>query len=464
MLLDFLRLDRTASTPLYLQLYQILREAVEQGHIFAGERLPSVRRLAQDLEISRTTVEAAYQQLCVEGYLGSRPQSGYYVQEARRRKIQPAPEQEKECPKPFSAFRFNFGTDVVDVGAFQIRLWQRYLKEYLHNQEVIASYGEHQGEPELREALAEYTHSVRGVIASESRIVVGAGTQPLLYLLAGWFRQLGAQIAMEQPGFPQALQVLQDCGLKVCLLPGDQDGISLEALEHSGARILYLSPSNRQQTGTPIPMTRRLALLEWARSHNGRILEDDYNGELRYTTRPIPAMQGLDSDGTIIYLGSFSKLLLPSVRIGYMVLPPDFAEEYHQKAWGYNQTASKIEQLALARFIREGHLERQLRKLRKLYAIKGNLLLDCLHQEFGSCLSAVLQETALRVTVTPKNGWSSDRLVQEAAKMGVRVMPFGDKTDQVALGFAGIPAEDIPSGVSLLGRCWKPCLIPKKGL
>ena len=175
-------------------------------------------------------------------------------------------------------------------------------------------------------------------------------------------------------------------------------------------------------------------------------------------------MQGLDSDGTIIYLGSFSKLLLPSVRIGYMVLPPDLAEEYRQKAWGYNQTASKIEQLALARFIREGHLERQLRKLRKLYATKGALLLDCLHQEFGSCLSAVLQETALRVVVTPKNGWNADQLVQEAAKMGVRVMPFGDKTNQVALGFAGIPAEDIPSGVSLLGRCWKPCLIPIKGL
>lgn len=464
MLLDFLRLDRTSPTPLYLQLYQILREAVEQGHIAPGEKMPSVRRLAQDLGISRTTVEAAYQQLCVEGYLGSKPQSGYYVREARRQKTASRPEPATGHMQSPAACRFNFGTDVVDAGAFQIRLWQRYLKEYLHDQSVIASYGEHQGEPELRRALAEYTHSVRGVVATEEQIVVGAGTQPLLYLLAGWFRRLGTQIAMERPGFPQAVQVLQDCGLHVHLLPGDRDGVSLEALERSGARVLYLSPSNRQQTGTPIPMTRRLALLDWARRCNGVILEDDYNGELRYTTRPIPALQGLDSGGRVVYLGSFSKLLLPSVRIGYMVLPPGWAAEYRQKARMYNQTASKIEQLALARFIREGHLERQLRKLRKLYAAKGTLLLDCLRREFGPNLSAVLQETALRVVVTAKNGRPTSQLVQKAAQAGVRVMPFGEGDGQAALGFAGIPAEDIPPGVAALGRCWNACLTLGKGV
>lgn len=464
MLLDFLRLDRQDATPLYLQLYQFLRDAVEQGHIAPGEKLPSVRRLAQDLEISRTTVEAAYQQLCVEGYLGSRPQSGYYVREARRSKGEPGPAVIKEQRESPAAYRFNFGTDVVDAGAFETRLWQRYLKEYLHDQAVIASYGEHQGEQALRAALTEYSHSARGVVATEDRVVVGAGTQPLLYLLVGWLRRMGARVAMEQPGFPQAIQVLEDCGLEICLLPGDQDGVSLEALERSGARILYVSPSSRQRTGTPIPMTRRLALLEWARRQNGIILEDDYNGELRYTARPIPALQGLDNSGRVVYLGSFSKLLLPSVRMGYMVLPEDWAEEYRRKARGYNQTASKIEQLALARFIREGHLERQLRRLRKLYAAKGALLLDSLRREFGPGLSAALQEIALRVVVTPGNGWDTPHLVREAAKAGVRVMPFGEGNGQAALGFAGIRAEEIPAGVKALAGCWNACLPAGKGL
>ncbi len=454
MLLDFLRLDRGGETPLYLQLYQILKGAVEQGHIAPGERLPSIRRLAQDLEVSRTTIEAAYQQLCAEGYLGSRPQSGYYVQEARR-SLPAAPVPEKRPGRPCGTpCRYNFGTDVVDAGAFQIRLWQRFLKEFLRDQAVIASYGEHQGERALREALAEYSHSVRGVISRPEEIVVGAGTQPLLYLLAGWLRRLGPRVAMEQPGFPQAIQVLEDCGQEVTLLPGDRDSVSLKALEASGARTLYLSPSGRPQTGAAVPMTRRLALLDWARRCGGVILEDDYNGELRYTTRPIPAMQALDT-GRVVYLGSFSKLLLPSVRMGYMALPPEWAAGYRQKAGGYNQTASKIEQLALARFIREGHLERQLRRLRKLYAAKGTLLLESLEGAFGRGCAAALQETALRVVLLPGNGWQTPRLVQAAAQAGVRVTPFGEGRGQVALGFAGIQTQDIPAGVAALKACWR---------
>ena len=449
---DYLALDKNSEVPLYRQLYLCIRSAVETGHLQEGDRMPSVRRLAGDLALSCTTVETAYQQLCVEGYLRPSPRRGYFARGIKlggtERRAAPLPaRREPQLPA-----RYNFGTDCVDIGSSDIRIWRRNVRAALNRQDVLASYGDPQGEPELREALSAYSFAVRGAVARPEQIVIGAGTQPLLSLLCGLLSTEKPAAAIEGPGFPQAEQVFGDCGLPVHKLPCDSDGIRVDALEKSGARLVYVSPSNRVGAGSAIPMSRRMELLDWASRTGGILIEDDYNGELRYRARPVPAMQGIADGRGIVYLGSFSKLLLPSVRIGYMILTPELLGRYRPRSANYNQTASKVEQLALAEYIRAGQMERHLRSLRKLYGAKSEALLHSLHTAFGGRAEILLQETQLTVILTLHTKQSAAELCRLARGNGVRVQPAGD--GHILLGFAGIPLADIPGAVQCLKDAW----------
>ena len=450
---DFLQLDKNSGVPLYRQLYLSIREAAETGRLQEGDRLPSVRRLAGDLALSCTTVEAAYQQLCVEGYVRSSPQRGYFARGVR----QTGPERESAPPlfrrAPSLPVRYNFGSDCVDIGNTDIKIWRRNVRAALNRQNVLASYGDHQGEPELREALSAYCYGARGAVARPEQIVIGAGTQPLLSLLCGLIGPEHSSVAMEEPGYPQAEQVFADFGLPVRKLPCDEDGIRMDALGQSGARLAYVSPSNRIRTGSVIPMNRRLELLDWAARTDGVLIEDDYNGELRYRARPVPAMQGIAGGRSVVYIGSFSKLLLPSVRIGYMVLTPELLARYLPRAANYNQTASKVEQLALAEYIRSGQMERHLRRLRKLYGAKCEALVRALRAAFDFRVEMLLQETPLTLILTVRTEKSAAELCRLALKNGVRVQPTKD--GRVRLGFAGIPLGDIDGAVQCLKDAWK---------
>ncbi len=259
---------------------------------------------------------------------------------------------------------------------------------------------------------------------------------------------------MEEPGFLQAEQIFSDCGLSVLQLPADENGIRMGALERSGARLLFVSPSNRVRTGTSLPMGRRSELLNWARETGAIIIEDDYNGELRYNARPIPAMQSMAGGESIVYIGSFSKLLLPSVRIGYMVLPENLLERYRARASRYNQTASKIEQLALSGYVKSGQLERHLRRLRKLYAAKSTALIKALKSAFGDSVDILLEETFLYLILDVKTGLMSQELCALAAEKGVRTMPPQEGTSRIRLGFAGIPLGEIGAAVDCLKSAW----------
>lgn len=450
---DFLQLDKESEVPLYQQLYTSVREAVESGHLRKGERLPSVRRLSEDLSLSCTTVESAYQQLCVEGYLRNEPRRGYFAQDARRDALPGgAGRPEGTVRRPAPNVRFNFGTDCVDSANMDLKIWRRHIRDVLNRQNIIASYGDPQGEPELREALSSYSYGVRGVLAPPERIVIGAGTQPLLSILCGLLGHDTQTVAMEEPGFLQAEQVFRDFGIAVLKLPGDRDGISMGALKASGAKLLYVSPSNRVTTGTSIPMSRRFELLQWARESGGILIEDDHNGELRYRARPIPAMQGVGGGENVVYIGSFSKLLLPSVRIGYMVLTPDLQNRYLARARSYNQTASKIEQLALAGYIKSGQLERHLRRLRKLYGAKSEKLMKSLKSAFGDRFGLLLQETQLILILTVPAGRDAEELCRRALRTGVRVQQADGGS--IRLGFAGIPLDDMEEAVACLKSAW----------
>nr|WP_319487647.1 PLP-dependent aminotransferase family protein [uncultured Caproiciproducens sp.] len=453
---DYLILDESCGTPLYQQLYLTIKSAIEAGHLSKGERLPSIRKLAEDLKLSCTTVENAYQQLCVEGYIQSRPQRGYFVLTAAHDDTGRQKPRRIGAQAPnVSQIRYNFGSDCVDSDNIDIKVWRRHIRDVLNRQEVIAGYGEHQGELSLREALSAYSYSVRGVVASPEQIVIGAGTQPLLSILCGLLNSHDKCVAMEEPGFLQAEQVFADCGLSVVHLPADESGICMDALKGCGAKLLFISPSNRIQTGASLPMSRRFELLNWAKESGGIIIEDDYNGELRYNARPIPAMQSMGTGEHIVYIGSFSKLLLPSVRVGYMALPENLLEQYRARSNRYNQTASKIEQLALSSYVRNGQLERHLRRLRKLYAAKSTALIKALKNAFGDKIEILLEETLLCLILTVKTGKSSRELCALAAEKGVRTMPPNENgTSKVMLGFAGIPIKEIGAAVDCLKSAW----------
>lgn len=451
---DFLQLNRESSVSLYQQLYSSIRRAVESGHLKAGDRLPSIRALADGLKISCTTVESAYQQLCVEGYLRARPQRGYFVLEARRPEpVRSAVPADSLRPADLSV-RYNFGSDCVDSANMDLKLWRRQIRDVLNRQEIIASYGDHQGEYALREALSSYSYGARGVLASPDQIVIGAGTQPLLSILCGLLGGGETAVAMEEPGFRQAEQIFSDCGFSVLKLPGDEDGPNMEALRASGAKLAFISPSNRVRTGMSLPISRRMELLRWAGDCGGILIEDDHNGELRYRARPIPALQGMGGGRSVVYIGSFSKLLLPSVRIGYMALTPELLERYRERAGNYNQTASKIEQLALANYIKSGQMERHLRHLRKLYGMKCDRLARALKQAFGSRVEVLLQETPLSMILTVRADADAKTLSALALRQGVRV-GTASSGERVLLGFAGIPSEKIEDAVLCLQTAWK---------
>ncbi len=457
---DFIELDRKGKAPLYQQLYDKISSAVENGSLTLGAKLPSIRKLSEDLQLSRTTIEAAYQQLCVEGYIKSLPQKGYFVQAVPQKSplINETAAPTSSCESTENIL-YDLGSDLADRNETDIKLWRSHIKDVLKKENVIASYGDPQGEPKLRNALALYSHGIRGAVTDESRILIGAGTQALLYIICGLISETKPRTAaMEEGGFPLAERVFSDCGFSVHKLKSDSDGIIPEELYKNGSGILFINPSC-SQNGQPIRMSRRRELLKWAEATDSIIIEDDYNGELRYSSRPFPALQSADSE-RVIYIGSFSKMLLPSVRIGYAVLTPELLKIYKSRTGFYNQTSSKIEQLALAEYIKTGELERRLRRLRKLYREKSSLILQTLESTFTDSslnLKASLQETALCFIISLTESRSPAEMLSLAKAQGVRlsVLKSDNKnTAELKLGFGGIPTADIIPAINALKRAW----------
>lgn len=450
MLYDFFALHPASGTPLCRQLYTELRRGIESGRLRPGEKLASIRQAASELHLSHTTVETAYARLCLEGYARAIPQSGYRVQAAL-----PKP----AAGKPVAGFtpRYDFGTSSIDAGAADLQNWRRLMRAVLADEEAVVSYGDPQGENALRRALSFYAFGARGISADPENIFIGAGVGPLLHLLCSLFPDR-PPVLMERFGFPQAQQIFQDYGFSVVTANLPQAEQIPEPLPKDPAALIMELPSLRPRSTPGMAAARRNALLKWVNASDSRyIIEDDYNGELRYKTRPIPAFQG-GCPGKTIYLGSFSKLLLPSVRIAYMVLPPQLARPARARLATLNQTAGKTEQLALAEYIRTGFLEKHLRRLRRLYALKSQLMAETLENIFGGALSCTLQETSLSYMLTVPACCTGQKLQTLAREKGIlcrAASPHSSAAPRVTLGFSGIPIDNIKPGIAALHEAWR---------
>ena len=459
-------IDPNSAEPLYLQLYQQLKNDIITQALPAESKLPSIRDLAQALTVSKTTVESAYQQLEMEGYIYARRKVGYFACDLSRSSWHhdaPAPLPEMARPET-SAIRYDFSNDSIDPDSFDFALWRKYVSQTLSaDTSRFFDYGDPMGAYELRYELAKYLHQSRQVNCTPEQIIIGAGTQVLLNLLCGLIKQDYHSIGFEEPGFAYGRYVFQDQGFAITPIPLEEDGLSLTHLKASQLNLVYVSPSNQFPTGAVMPIQKRLALLEWIQNRDGLIIEDDYDSELRYFGRPIPSMQGLDGGHSVVYVGSFSKLLLPALRISYMVLPPKLMPVLQQKIAFYNQTASLVEQLTVAHFMADGQLHKQIRKTRKIYARKNQLLLEQLQKVMGDKIRILGKETGLHVLLEVLTDQDSQTLTRLAASIGISVTPLSDYTYEsqassayplVIMGYGGIHLEQIAPAVRMLNQVW----------
>ena len=437
MLYNFMELDRSSRKSLTIQLYEALRDAIESRYFEPGENLLSIRQASNELGLSRTTIENAYQRLLLEGYVESRPQSGYKVRAVlpRRRDVKV-----EGSPEPI----YDFATHGMNPEDADIDVWRKMLKKVFADVKAVSTYGDAQGEPELREALSSYSFRARGVATEPDRIFIGAGTGPLLQLLCPLLDRK-MPLLIEEPGFPLLERIFSDYGFDVKVVPSDGN------YPDDSCCMLASLPSMRPRHSADESLRERNVLKSWLGGAGNRyLLEDDYNGELRYRTRPLSSFQAILPDRTI-YIGSFSKLLLPSVRIAYMVLPEELAVRARERLSDLNQTAGKTEQLALAEYIESGCLEKHLKRLRRIYQRRSLKLESAIGKVFGN-VEYELLETSLSIVVHFDDGIDVDRLLEKASAEGIAIRKAPGDVNGIILGFSTMAEDDMETSLSMLAE------------
>ncbi len=422
---------------LYMQVYDYYRGLIESGKIHNGEKISSIRRSAAQFSVSKTTIEQAFMCLCDDGYLEPKSQSGYYVS---RRAEQKKSDGEKMPLALENKVLFDFASSGVDSESFDLSLWRRYVKSALRQTERLLSYGEPQGETELREEIAMFAKQNRNCVCDSSNIIIGAGVQSLLHILCPMISERKS-IIFSDPDYVQGVSVFTDHGFKI-------------VKEYDRADIIYTSPSRKTRWGETISVAERFKLSEFASAQNKLIIEDDYGSEFRYVNKPTPSLQGLSGGENTVYLGTFSKLLLPSIRISYMILPTELNEKYRKVSSVYNQTVSKADQIALCSFIRDGHLSAQIRKSRKLYLQKSKILCDLLTENFEDKVTIGKTDSPLFVKASFETDISLSDFLKMCENEGLAIIPISEKTGEIEIAFSvsAISMEKMEKGVNALRK------------
>lgn len=421
---------------LYMQIYDYYKSLIESGDIKEGERLPSICRCAEERGVSKTTVEQAYMCLCDDGYVVPKRQSGYYVSKRGGNTVFEDSVSEEKSEK--NAVKYDFSSSGVDAESFDLSLWRRYMKSALRRNEELLFYGEPQGEYELRKEIAAYVRQSRNCVCSERNIVIGAGVQTLLHILCPLIGR-GKTVYFENAAYMQGKAVFSDYGFKIS-----------DSREKSG--VLYVSPSHSSAWGGTMSVAERFELTDYAKKSGKLIIEDDYASEFRYFNRPTPSLQGLDGGQNTVYLGTFSKLLLPSIRISFMILPKSLMKKYEERRRLYSQTVSKADQIALCSYIRDGHLAAGIRKSRKLYAQKTKLLAAELIKQFGDSAEIIKTDSPLYLRCNIYCPFSTSEFSQRAKAAGVAVIPAdtGEKGAQIAFSVSAVSAENFEKAAEIL--------------
>lgn len=467
-----------AKAPLYEKIYDAIKNEILLGRIATGEKLPSTRLLAGHLSVSRSTVEMAYEQLLAEGYIKAEPCRGFFVCDVtelyrfgegilRRDGAKAARSGEDEGRDAFPEDgAIDFSPYAIDSEHFPFNIWRKIHKNVLlDDREELLLPGDGQGDYGLRRAIAAYLHQARGVNCAPSELIIGAGNEYLEILLAQILGK-GKKILMENPTYPQAYHTFSNMGYEIEMLPVGTRGMQAGEVREKNADIVYTMPSHQFPMGTVLPLKQRLELLQWASENEGRyLIEDDHDSEYRYRGKPIPSLQSVDRFGKVIYLGTFSKSIAPSLRISYMVLPPPLLERYRQRCGFYSSTVPKIQQEVLKAFLEGGHFERHLNKMRGIYRGKHDFLLGELKKRKWA--AAIRGDHAgLHVLVEIKSKKSEREICRQAKEKGVFVhglleyYVFGEERDcerqkengapVLLLGYGKLTEKEICYGLGIL--------------
>lgn len=447
-------LDPGASTPLYEQLYRAVKEDILSGTISGGEKLPSKRTLAEHLNISRITVENAYNQLLTEGYITSRPKSGYYAEVLEQ--VSPLISVRNTTAIP----SVPVSPPSVSAGQFPFSIWARLMRSVLLDQhDLLLQQPPNTGLADLRQAIADLLFRSHGMEVSPENIIVGAGAEYLyniLIQLLGRHRCYG----LEDPGHRKIRQVYDANGVTTRSIILDDCGLSLSGLTASAADVLHISPGHQYPTGVVMPIVRRRQLMNWVAGGDRWIIEDDYDSEFRFAGRLVPTMFSMDTVGRVIYLNTFSRTITPALRISYMILPDSLMAHYRQHLGFYSCTVPVFEQFTLARFLNEGYFEKHISRMKRRYRLLRDRFLTLLRespQSYGITVQG--QEAGLHFLLRLQTNLSDDRIEQLLRESAVPAaclrhfqhsLPEDAVRSRVVLAYSDLQETDLPRVVSLL--------------
>ena len=468
-----IHVNKSGTEPIYQQIYQSVRDGIICGNIDSGAKLPSIRKLASQLGVARNTIDAAYRQLCVEGYIEARQGSGYIVRDIALDELadiaSPPAISDDMVPldpvKEHFSYDFLYGNLCSDV--FPIDTWRRLTADVLSqkNAHELAAYSTKRGDRGLRMQIAAYLAQTRGVVCKPEQIIVTSGTQQSIALVLGLFDPARDVAAMDDPGYFAAHAAFRNAGFTLEGLRSDlSPEVFMECVEKSRARLIYTTPSHQFPFGWCMDQSTRAQLLAHAVQKDAYIFEDDYDSSYRYNSQPVPSLHSMDQWGRVIYLGTFSKILSPALRISFVVLPTPLLQRYEQRYQGTRSTVCSIEQGVLQRFMEQGHMEKHVRRTTLAYRKKYQLLMDLLHQHFDERVIIFEGQAGLFVLLAVNNGLDQEDLVIAASRKDVRVYhtrrfwlnPADAPDNLVLLGFSAADEQTIQNGIPLLKSAWFP--------
>ncbi|MCP6757818.1 MAG: PLP-dependent aminotransferase family protein [Fischerella sp. CENA71] len=477
-------LDTSINVPLHQQLYEEIRKAILNGRLLPNQRIPSTRKLSKSLGISRTTVTTCYEQLFSEGYLRTIVGSGTYIcaqlpedllHSAPIESVQKSASGQSSLSQyaaslsrndvlintePQAPINFRYGRPAFEL--FPMQLWRKLLSRHCRRDCHWLNYAtDTLGYERLREAIARYLSQFRAVQCEPEQVMITNGTQQALYLVMRLLINSGDAVALEDPGYLSARRIFLTQGAKLLPVPVDESGLIVSKLGNYSSeqiKLIYVTPSHQFPTGAILSLSRRLELLAWAHSHGAMIIEDDYDSEYRYGDRPIPALQGLDKSDCVLYMGTFSKVLFPSLRIGYLVLPKILVPIFARAKWLTDKHLPLLEQYVLTDFIEEGHLERHIRKMRKHYDQCRQVLVQALSDRFGERVTILGEKAGLHLMVKLQTQLTDEEIIEGAASLGVGMMSAqsqylsGNVTGEFIFGYSELTQQQIQEGICRLAK------------
>ena len=474
-MLSVIPLSRSGE-PLSRQLYLWLRKAILEKTLRPGERLPSTRDLCDQLDVSRTVVLSAYDQLLAEGFVEGRGGSGTYVSAALNTADVARPQGSASirlsrfggtardaAPKmdfprvPPGKMRYDFSYRRTGIDAFPFDAWRRILLRRSRSASARSlDYGPSAGSEALRRAIASHLRRSRAVVCDPSQVIVVNGSQQAVDLIARVLLEREDRVVLEDPHYQGAREVFRAAGARIVPIAVDADGLNPAKLPDS-AKLAFVTPSHQFPTGTILPLSRRLALLDWAKRVNAVVVEDDYDGEFRYEGQSVESLQSLDKEGRVVYVGTFSRTIFPALRIGYLIAPHNLLEALNGAKWLSDRHTATLEQDTLAEFIESGAYERHLRRARRRNAIRRTVLLKAIEQHLGDHVEITGSGSGTHIVLWPKKKIAEADLIAAAAERGVGVYPISvyclrNRRTGVILGYSRMTEHEIREGIRLLAK------------